>query len=64
MSARSNDDLRTANAGQMAKFLWKEGGKYTAEQLQAALANAFKRIDHLEREFDDLNRAIRRAIRT
>ncbi len=60
----TNQEIRTANAAQMSKFLWKEGDKYTIEQLQSALANAFKKIAALERDVANLKGGSSGSIRT
>ena len=49
MKARTTAELSKDKAGHVAKFLAEEGVKYTPEHIQAALINAFRRIDQLER---------------
>ncbi len=51
---KTPQELRTANPGQAAKFLDDPKHKYEPEHLQAALANALRRIDLLQRDVEAL----------
>lgn len=51
---KTPQELRIANAGQAAKFL-EQSDQYTVAHLQAALINALRRIDALERRVNVIN---------
>jgi hypothetical protein len=57
MKARTTAELRQDKARHVAKFLAEEGVEYTPEHLQAALVNAFRRIDQLEQQVTTLRMA-------